>query len=324
MKGSFSSRNTRASLIGLIALGVMALALIAYNLDKWLAGGAAVRSITETCNIVGSSCSSAFTSIFQIITDPSQLLLSLALAALLLAVVKAGAVLIAARKAVSHYKHSVKEFPRLEAILRDLDAADIPVKIADDGVSAFTYGVFRPVICLSSGLINRLSDNELAALMAHEVGHIRRRDNLAIFLALFIRDFLWPFPVTHYLFTTFIREKEYAADDFAVRLTGEPLELASAIVSVAKAAQSGRIFSPSYATFFSNQATAKTRVRRLLSSGEKTGISFSRFLVSCLLSALIVAAAAGLAYAQPFTKGGVDGTCEMGKVCIKHDYACCE
>jgi Zn-dependent protease with chaperone function len=39
-------------------------------------------------------------------------------------------------------------------------------------VNAFTGGVKRPVIVLHSSLIERLTDEEVLAVVAHEVGHI--------------------------------------------------------------------------------------------------------------------------------------------------------
>src|ERR671926_425939 len=39
-------------------------------------------------------------------------------------------------------------------------------------VNAFTGGVERPVIVLYSGLLERLTDEEILAVIAHEVGHI--------------------------------------------------------------------------------------------------------------------------------------------------------
>jgi Zn-dependent protease with chaperone function len=39
-------------------------------------------------------------------------------------------------------------------------------------VNAFTYGVDRTIIVLFSGLLERLTDEEVLAVIAHEVGHI--------------------------------------------------------------------------------------------------------------------------------------------------------
>jgi len=323
-KADFSSRNARVSLIGLIALGLGACAAIVYNIDNWLAGGAAVKRVAETCNVLGSGCSNAVTSIFKIIGSPQLILLTVAVAALIAAAIKAVFVVASARKVAQRYFHTAEEFPRLGAILGNLDATRVRVRVADDSaISAFTYGVIKPTICLSSGLIRSLNDSELAALVAHEVGHIKRRDNLAIFLALFIRDFLWPLPISHQLFAIFVSEKEFAADDFAVRMTGDPVELAGAIVSVAKAVHSKKALSPAYATFFSNKATAKTRIHRLLQSGDTVRTSVLRLITGALISVLILASVVGLAYAQPSLNGGAYGKCKMDGACIKHNYSCC-
>lgn len=320
----FSSRNARISLIGLIALGLAAIGAVAYNIDTWLAGGVAVKRVAQTCNVLGSGCSNAMTSIYRIIGSPLQLLLTLAIAALVAAMIKAVFVIASARRVARRYHHSAQEFPRLIAVLSDLGAEDVRVRVAGDaGISAFTYGVIQPTICLSSGLIDKLDDIKLTALVAHEMGHIKRRDNLAIFLALFVRDFLWPLPISHQLFAIFVSEKEFAADDFAVRVTGKPLELAGAIVSVAKALQNKKALSPAYATFFSNTATAKTRIHRLLQSGDAARTSVLRLVTGALISILILASVVGFAYAQPSLSGSTYGKCKMGGACVKHNYSCC-
>jgi Zn-dependent protease with chaperone function len=321
---NFPSRNTRISLIGLVVLGTTAVGGIAYNIDRWLAGGAAVKRVVQACDVLGTGCASAVTSIFKIIGSPQQLLLTLALLALALALIKIAAVIVSARYAVANYKHPVESFPKAAAVIEGLGAKNIRVKIADtEDFSAFTHGILKPTICLSRGIIDTLNNGELAALIAHEVGHVRRRDNLAIFLALFIRDFLWPLPISHHLFSIFIQEKEYAADDFAVELTGNPLELASAIVSVAKRLKNSMVQSPAYATFFPNAATAKSRVGRLLGSNEKIKPSIFKLSASVAASILIVAAVASLAYAQPVIGGAGYERCGMGSDCVQRNYSCC-
>ncbi|MBE0447717.1 MAG: M56 family metallopeptidase [Actinobacteria bacterium] len=317
------SNNAKISLAGLAALGISAITIIVYNFDKWFANGVAVKRVAEACSGFGTGCSDAFTTILQVVGSPQQLLLSLAIAVLIAAFIKAALVVVSARRVAARYALSGRTFPELHNALSELGAEDIRIRVADnDGVSAFTYGVLKPTICLSKGLVNNLNDGELIALIAHEIGHARRRDNLAIFIALFIRDFLWALPVSHHLFAIFVREKEYAADDFAVSLTKNPLDLAGAIVSVAKADRR-KPSSPAYATFFPGKATAKARINRLLGSGDKVRPSLSRLLASLAVSALMVITVVGFAYAQPSIKGGSLDTCRMGNACIDQDYKCC-
>ena len=319
------SRNTRISITGLLILGITAIAAIGYNIDRWLANGIAVKRVAETCAGFGTGCKDAYVSISQIIGNPQNLLISLAIVAFSAALVKAVFVLSSARRMAARYRSDAEQLPRIKRLLIGLGAEDTRVRIADDEpAAAFTHGLLAPSICISRGLIDKLRDDELTALLAHEIGHVRRRDNLAIFVALFIRDFLWPLPISHYLLGLFIREKEYAADDFAVELTAKPVELAEAIVSVARATQRGVTFSPAYATFFSGKATARDRVQRLLDSESKARPAISRLMLSVAVSATIVLAVAGFAFAQPSIDTHAVGSCGMGPECAAENYECCK
>lgn len=319
------ARNTRLSLIGLGVLGLGAVGILFYTVDEWLAGGAAVRKMAETCDVIGANCNSAYSSVLQIIGSPQQLLFTLALAAFILAALKAAVVLFSARKAACSYQDTEKNNPRVAKALESLGITDVSVKVSDNSsIAAFTYGLVRPVICVSRGVIEHLDDSELEALLAHELGHVKRRDNLAIFVALFVKDFLWPLPVSHHLFSIFVHEKEYAADDFAAELTGKPVELAGAIVTVAKATQGVRRLSPAYATFFSDKATAKTRVHRLLGSAERNKPSLAKLVASTVLSLVILVGVVGLAYAQPVAKITKLDSCSMGVECLDKGGECCK
>ncbi|MCI0533099.1 M48 family metalloprotease [bacterium] len=46
----------------------------------------------------------------------------------------------------------------------------------EQGQNAFAFGIFRGAVAATTGLINNLNDDELTAVMAHEVGHLRNRD----------------------------------------------------------------------------------------------------------------------------------------------------
>jgi Zn-dependent protease with chaperone function len=69
-------------------------------------------------------------------------------------------------------------FPDLYAIvLRAREILDLPVEpdlyLAPGELNAFTAGVDRPLIVLSSGAIEALDDEELLFVIAHELGHIK-------------------------------------------------------------------------------------------------------------------------------------------------------
>lgn len=108
-----------------------------------------------------------------------------------------------------------------------------------------------PVLVVSTGLVAALPETELAAVLAHEVGHLRNRDlTLTTWLLVpvhwseelldggdrgVVRRLLVAAPAT--LGTAvalagaapFSRGREYAADAAAAELTGDPVALASAL-----------------------------------------------------------------------------------------------
>jgi Zn-dependent protease with chaperone function len=54
-----------------------------------------------------------------------------------------------------------------------LDVSEPELYVAEGSVNAFTAGATRPFIVLQTGLINAFTDEEVMAVLAHEVGHIK-------------------------------------------------------------------------------------------------------------------------------------------------------
>jgi beta-lactamase regulating signal transducer with metallopeptidase domain len=82
-----------------------------------------------------------------------------------------------------------------------------------------TVGVFRPVILLPSKLLPDLGEQYLSAVLAHEYGHIRRRDFLAHILCESISVPVAWHPGIRYLTRKISQTRELACDDYAaVRL----------------------------------------------------------------------------------------------------------
>lgn len=100
---------------------------------------------------------------------------------------------------------------------------------------ACTVGLWRPHIVLSAGLIAALSSTEIGAVLGHEWGHVSRRDPLRLALLRFWSAVLWFLPIVRALAQESARSMEDAADDVAVALTNQPLDLAAALVKTAQA-----------------------------------------------------------------------------------------
>ena len=94
---------------------------------------------------------------------------------------------------------------------------------------AFCAGVMRPRIFLSTGLLSRLSADELEAVLRHEAWHARRRDPLLGALGVAARRALFFLPDSGELFRRVLATRELEADDAAVLAMGTPYPLASAL-----------------------------------------------------------------------------------------------
>lgn len=97
---------------------------------------------------------------------------------------------------------------------------------------ALTCGLVRPTLLLSTWMVERLDRRELEAVLAHELGHVARRDYLVVWLATVMRDAFLYLPTSWGAYRQLQREKEPACDDLAVGATRRPLALASALAKV--------------------------------------------------------------------------------------------
>ncbi|MDG0810014.1 M56 family metallopeptidase [Cohnella rhizosphaerae] len=81
---------------------------------------------------------------------------------------------------------------------------------------AMTVGLFRPRIVLSAGLLRMLEPAELAAVVAHERHHLRRRDPLALFALSLSRKALWYVPLLGWAEDKYKTAVEVLADRHAI------------------------------------------------------------------------------------------------------------
>jgi Zn-dependent protease with chaperone function len=102
---------------------------------------------------------------------------------------------------------------------------------ADIQTWALVTGLIRPRLVVSSGLVALLDEEELEAVLCHELLHIRHGDLWWTALCGVMRDLTWFMPITRRLYAQMLTEQETACDDGVV---DEPrrLALASALVRV--------------------------------------------------------------------------------------------
>jgi beta-lactamase regulating signal transducer with metallopeptidase domain len=70
----------------------------------------------------------------------------------------------------------------------------VPIHISSQLLEPAVFGIFRPVLLLPEAIKNRLSESQLNAIVAHEMCHIRRRDNLSAAIHMIVQAAFWFHP----------------------------------------------------------------------------------------------------------------------------------
>ncbi len=94
------------------------------------------------------------------------------------------------------------------------------------------FGIVRPVLIWPDGISKHLEDGHLEAILAHEVCHVRRRDNLAAAIHMVVESIFWFHPLVWWLGARLLEERERACDEEVVAIGGERQVYAESILKV--------------------------------------------------------------------------------------------
>lgn len=110
-----------------------------------------------------------------------------------------------------------------------------PLKIffleTDEPIAAL-QGIFEPVLLVSRGMINRLEESELEAVIAHEYSHFVYGGNLRLLWIWVVRALQGFNPAALVAFRNLIELRELSCDALAAKVTRKPATLSSAILKV--------------------------------------------------------------------------------------------
>ena len=88
---------------------------------------------------------------------------------------------------------------------------------ADTTLEPGIFGVIRPVLLWPRGISERFTDAQLEAVLAHELCHLHRQDNLAALLQIAVQTIFWFHPLVWWIGARLITERERACDEAVLR-----------------------------------------------------------------------------------------------------------
>jgi uncharacterized protein (TIGR03435 family) len=153
------------------------------------------------------------------------------------------------------------------------------------------FGIFRPVLLLPEGIVGTLTPEQFEAILAHELRHIRYRDNLTAALHMVVETLFWFHPVVWWIGAKLMDERERDCDEAVLRQGNQPADYARGIVQVCGA----YIESPLACASGISGSDLKKRIRGIM--------TWSGSLPVTLRGKAMLAAAALAAVSLPFVIG---------------------
>ena len=111
-----------------------------------------------------------------------------------------------------------------------------PLRIActDIVMEPGVFGIVRPVLLWPHDVSQHLDDEQMDAIILHEICHVKRRDNVMAVAIMFVEAMFWFHPMVWWLGTRFVDDRERACDDDVIRLGVEPSIYAEGLLNTCR------------------------------------------------------------------------------------------
>jgi uncharacterized protein (TIGR03435 family) len=124
-------------------------------------------------------------------------------------------------------------------LLRELESASgvrqsVPVLQSRSSMEPGIFGIIHPVLLWPAGISAQLSDPQMKSILAHELWHVRRRDNLTAAVHMLVEAIFWFHPAVWWVGCQLIDERERACDEQVLRTGNQPDVYAESILCACK------------------------------------------------------------------------------------------
>ncbi|HMJ61897.1 MAG TPA: M56 family metallopeptidase [Bryobacteraceae bacterium] len=201
---------------------------------------------------------------------------------------------------------------RIQAAVRASTPMNIPgsmpVRCSPDLLEPGVVGLFRPILLLPAGIVERLKPSQMEAVLAHELCHVRRRDNLTSAIHMIVEAVFWFHPLVWWIGARLVEERERACDEAVLSLGSEPHDYAEGILNVCKS----YLESPLVCVAGVTGADLKKRIHAILTGRIARELTFAKKLTLALagIAALGAPILLGIADASPKFEAVAIRSCE--------------
>jgi len=187
---------------------------------------------------------------------------------------------------------ALRRLERAEKLPRSID-----IFLSHTSLEPGIFGIAKPVLLWPNGISERLDDAHLHAVLAHELWHVRRRDNLAAALHMFVEALFWFNPVVWWMGLRLLNERERACDEAVLESGGDRQVYAESILKICEFC----VGSPLPCVSGVTSADLKQRITRIMSERFARKLDLGRKLLLGAAAVLAVAApiAAGILHITP-------------------------
>ncbi len=132
--------------------------------------------------------------------------------------------------------------------------------LSSASVEPGVFGILRPRLVWPAGISAHLDDRQLDAILAHELIHVRRRDNPAAAVHMVVEAIFWFHPLVWWMGTRLVEERELACDEEVLQMGNPPEAYAESLLHACRFC----VESPLACAAGVTGADLKTRVVRIM------------------------------------------------------------
>jgi bla regulator protein blaR1 len=164
-------------------------------------------------------------------------------------------------------------------------AKQIEVRLSQTSLEPGIFGIVRPVLVWPRGISERLSDAHIESIIAHELCHVYRRDNLTAAVHMLVEAIFWFHPMVWWMGVRLLQERERACDEQVLEMGSDRQLYAESILKICE-------FCVGFPLDFVSGVTGadlKKRIVNIMSKDTAHNLNFSKKLLISVAGFLAVA-----------------------------------